>query len=147
MKLKIQHKRFADEYLITRNAKEAALAAGYKGESAKVTACKLLKRAEVIAYIEKNDNKIITKHASKRDIIIDKLMIALDKGIFEDEDGNEHVNHKVLFPAAAELNKMLGYYAAEKHTNLNINADTDLQTVKTEVAKQQEILEKHRSEY
>jgi phage terminase small subunit len=142
-----QHKLFADTYLIKRNATTAAIIAGYSKKGARVQGCKMLKYKEIAEYIAKHDQKTVAKHENKRDVIIEKLMIALEKGIVKDEEGEEHVNHKVLFPAAAELNRMLGYYAAEKHTNLNINADTDLQTVKNEVIKQQEILEKYRSEY
>lgn len=142
-----QHKLFADTYLIKRNATEAAIIAGYSKKAARVQGCKMLKYPEINAYISKHDKKVVTKHENKRDIIIDKLMLALDKGVITDDKGNQHVDHKVLFPAVSELNKMLGYYAAEKHTNLNINADTDLQTIKGEISKQQKVLDKHRREY
>jgi phage terminase small subunit len=145
--MKPQYKLFADTYLIKRNATEAAIIAGFSKKAARVQGCKMLRYPDIAAYIEKQSQRVVAKHENKRELIIEKLMLALDKGIVKDDKGKEHVDHKVLFPAVSELNKMLGYYAAEKHQNLNINADTDLQTVKEETARQQAILDKYRSAY
>jgi hypothetical protein len=46
-----RHKKFADEYLRTRNATQSAVAAGCKSASAHVTGYKWLKRPDVTEYL------------------------------------------------------------------------------------------------
>lgn len=47
-----QHKRFADEYLVDLNGTQAAIRAGYSEKSAAVTASRLLRNANIRAYID-----------------------------------------------------------------------------------------------
>ena len=65
-KLTLKQKRFADEYIISGNATEAAVKAGYAKKSARVTASKLLTNANISEYIksrmeELQDEKILTQ--------------------------------------------------------------------------------------
>ena len=65
-KLTLKQKRFADEYIISGNATEAAIKAGYAKKSARVTASKLLTNANISEYIksrmeELQDEKILTQ--------------------------------------------------------------------------------------
>ena len=63
MALNARHKRFADEYVIDLNGARAAIAAGYKEKTARITASKLLTKANIQQYISdlmaKKDKKLI----------------------------------------------------------------------------------------
>lgn len=65
MKLTIKQKRFADEYIISGNAEEAAITAGYSEKYARGNAYKLVAKSGVKSYIEERlkelDNKAIAK--------------------------------------------------------------------------------------
>lgn len=52
MKLTIKQKRFADEYIITGNATEAAIRAGYSSKYAATNTDKLLKNTNIRNYID-----------------------------------------------------------------------------------------------
>lgn len=51
-KLTIKQKRFADEYIISGNATEAAIKAGYKEKAAYQTGAENLKKPQIKTYIE-----------------------------------------------------------------------------------------------
>lgn len=57
-KLTIKQRRFADEYIISGNATEAAIKAGYNGKYVGQNADKLLKNTKVRAYIDTRVNKM-----------------------------------------------------------------------------------------
>jgi phage terminase small subunit len=50
--LTLRQTRFVDEYVVSGNAAAAARAAGYAPNAAKVTACRMLTRANLQAAIE-----------------------------------------------------------------------------------------------
>jgi phage terminase small subunit len=61
MDLSRKHELFVAEYLISTNATKAAIAAGYAENSAAVTGCKLLRKANIQAAIEAETAKRFTK--------------------------------------------------------------------------------------
>lgn len=53
MKLTVKQQKFADEYIISGNATEAAIKAGYSKKTAEATASRLLRNVKVSEYINK----------------------------------------------------------------------------------------------
>ena len=70
MKLTIKQKKFADEYIISGNATEAAIKAGYSERYAGQNADKLLKNTNVRAYIDERMQKLEDKAIAKQDEIL-----------------------------------------------------------------------------
>ena len=67
-KLTLKQQRFADEYIISGNAEEAAITAGYSEKYARGNAYKLVAKSGVKSYIEERlkelDNKSIRLYNS-----------------------------------------------------------------------------------
>lgn len=72
-KLTVKQRKFADEYMISGNATEAAIKAGYKKKSAYSIAGQNLKKHEVIAYIQKRRKSIESKKIADQKEIFEYL--------------------------------------------------------------------------
>lgn len=57
-KLTVKQQRFADEYIISGNATQAAIKAGYSGNYANTNASKLLQNTTIKAYIDERMKKL-----------------------------------------------------------------------------------------
>ena len=68
-KLTVKQRKFADEYMISGNATDAAIKAGYKKKSAYSIAGQNLKKHEIIQYITERQKKLeIKKIAQQKEI-------------------------------------------------------------------------------
>jgi len=95
--LQRQQRAFADAYLLDpeRNAKAAYVAAGYKarGNAAEVNAAKLLRHAQVAAYVATREAKARAKAEKTHDVTQERLLTELagiayaDPADMYDEDG------------------------------------------------------------
>jgi len=99
-------KLFADEYLVDFNASRAYVAAGYSSKTPDKNAYKLLQREEIKEYIEQQQDKTSETLKITREDILKDLM-----DIKDDNKSKMTVNS---LKAIEIINKMLGYYAAEK---------------------------------
>ena len=70
MKLTIKQKKFADEYIISGNATESAIKAGYSERYAGQNADKLLKNTNIKTYIGERMQKLEDKAIAKQDEIL-----------------------------------------------------------------------------
>jgi phage terminase small subunit len=144
-----KEKLFVDAYLANgRVGTKAVIAAGYSHKAAKVQASKLLRRPHIQAAIAEHDKKIVTsiKKSVKGSASWKRRKLIKIADILS-SSGIDAKSAKSVIGAIAELNKMDGHYSAEKVVNHNYNADTDIETLKSETAKQEEILAKHRKEF
>lgn len=73
MKLTEKQKRFADYYIETGNATEAAKRAGYKGKFAGQNADKLLKNTNIRAYLDQRIAEKDGERIAKQDEILEFL--------------------------------------------------------------------------
>ena len=71
--LTVKQRKFADEYMISGNATEAAIKAGYKKKSAYSIAGQNLKKHEVIAYMQKRRKSIDSKKIADQKEIFEYL--------------------------------------------------------------------------
>ena len=70
MKLTIKQKKFADEYIISGNAYQSAINAGYSETYAKGNVIKLLENVSVKSYIDERMQKLEDKAIAKQDEIL-----------------------------------------------------------------------------
>lgn len=108
-KLTIKQKKFADEYIISGNAREAALKAGYKNE---VSGRENLQKPTVKAYIDKQLTKLEDESIADAKEVMKYLTKAMrgetyDEVYYKSEFGGEKLG-KVRIPSkdrikAAEL--------------------------------------------
>lgn len=71
--LTAKQRRFADEYLIDCNAKQAAIRAGYSPHTAEVQGCRLLRYAHVTAAIAEGQKKLAERAGISADKVIAEL--------------------------------------------------------------------------
>ena len=72
-KLTIKQKKFADEYIISGNATESAIKAGYSDKTAYSSGQRLLKNVEVKEYIQKRQEEERKKHEIRKEDIISEF--------------------------------------------------------------------------
>lgn len=73
MKLTIKQKRFADEYIISGNAEEAAVIAGYSKKYARGNAYKLVANSGIKSYIDKRLKELDDKAIAKQEEVLKYL--------------------------------------------------------------------------
>lgn len=74
MALTIKQQKFAQEYILDRNATRAAKSAGYSQKTAYAVGHKLLKHAEIKKFIQQNLDNQLNKIAEKFDITAEKII-------------------------------------------------------------------------
>ena len=72
-KLSIKQKRFADEYIISGNAEEAAVIAGYSEKYARGNAYKLVANSGIKSYIDKRIKELDDKQIAKQEEVLKYL--------------------------------------------------------------------------
>lgn len=110
-----KQKRFTEEYVLDRNGAAAAVRAGYAPNSAKVTACRLLSRPDVLEAVRSHERAIETGLQMSRDKVIAGLLEAID--IAETK-----ADARTLIAGWRELGKMMGYYEPSRKL-VSIRAD------------------------
>lgn len=73
LKLTLKQQKFADEFLISGNATDAAVKAGYSKKTAGSMGAENLKKPEIISYIEKRKKEIESKKIAKQKEIFEYL--------------------------------------------------------------------------
>ena len=112
-----KEERFCEEYIIDNCAKDAAIRAGYKPNSAKVTGCRLLTKANCAKKIEE-----LKKGISDRiEITADEITQG-----FKDIATNKESKDSDKIKAFENLGKRIGYYEEDnkQKTTLEITGMT-----------------------
>lgn len=78
MRLTPRQQRFVDEYAVKRNGAAAARAAGYAYSSAKVTASRLLTKANVKGALQAHERGVRRSLATSREQVLVELQNAID---------------------------------------------------------------------
>lgn len=73
MKLTLKQQRFADEYIISGNAEEAAVIAGYSKKYARGNAYKLVANSGIKSYIDKRLKELDNKQIAKQEEVLKYL--------------------------------------------------------------------------
>lgn len=134
-KMTKRKEEFCINYLMHGNIKKAALEAGYSEATATVEAFKWLNREPMKSYIEERRARQNLKVNASREWKIQKLMEIIENALqgaeVMDAQGNVKriSDNRAAIAAIAELNKMAGDYAPQKHENVNLNMDVDVKRV------------------
>lgn len=117
-KLTIKQKKFADEYIISGNATQAAIEAGYSKRSAKQTGSRLLDQKEIKEYIDERMKELEEKSIASQVEILQYLTrvirdeeteeVLVNVGNFEQEVQEVKVSAKDRIKAAELLGKRYG---------------------------------------
>ena len=116
--LSTKQERFVNEYLVDMNATRAAIRAGYSQHTAKSQASRLLSYVDLKREIARKQ----AQTALRLEISHDDVVIGLLGAI---ELAREQGDPSTMIRGAAELNKMLGFYAVLPQNNTsNQKSDT-----------------------
>jgi hypothetical protein len=126
--LTVRQTRFVEEYVICGNAAEAARAAGYSANGAKVTACRMLTKANLKAAIAAKQEAGAEQFELRREHVITAILQAVAMAKQLGKPG-------IMISGFVAIAKMLGFYdpatlAAEKR-NQNLDGSEHLRFVPT----------------
>jgi phage terminase small subunit len=117
-KLTIKQKKFADEYIISGNATQAAIKAGYSGNYAKAQSSKLLENVGIKSYIDERLKKLEEEAIADQTEVLkyltrvlrdeEKEEVLVNVGNFEQEIQSMKVSTKDKIKAAELLGKRYG---------------------------------------
>lgn len=129
-KLSIKQKRFADEYIISGNATQSAIIAGYSKKYAATNTDKLLKNTNIKNYIDERLKELEDKAIAKQEEVLQYLTSVM-RGEHEEEvlygvgEGVQSTRHvevgaKDRIKAAELLGKRYGTWTDKVDTNINL---------------------------
>lgn len=130
-KLTIKQQRFADEYIISGNATQSAIKAGYSEKYVATNTDKLLKNTNVKTYIDERLKELDDKAIAKQDEVL-KYLTSVMRGketeqvlINEGSDygqriGNIEVSAKDRIKAAELLGKRYGAWTDKVDLNAEL---------------------------
>lgn len=129
-KLRIQWKKFADEYIKTGNVYQSAINSGYSENYAKTNACKLLEKDSIKSYIDERMKKLeeeaiadqaeILKYLTRiiRDEEREEVLVNI--GNFEQEKQEIKISAKDKIKAAELLGKRYGSWTEKVDMTLDL---------------------------
>ncbi|KRL95559.1 terminase small subunit [Levilactobacillus hammesii] len=125
-KLTVKQQKFADEYIISGNATQAALNAGYSKKTSYSIGNENLKKPEIILYIERRTKEISESKIADQQEILEYLTatmrgeetesVATAKGIYTDVE----VGAKDRVKAAELLGKRLAMWTEKRDVTATI---------------------------
>ena len=129
-KLSIKQKRFADEYIISGNATQSAMIAGYSKKYAATNTDKLLKNTNIKNYIDERLKELEDKAIAKQEEVL-KYLTSVMRGEHEEEvlygvgEGVQSTWHvevgaKDRIKAAELLGKRYGTWTDKVDANINL---------------------------
>jgi hypothetical protein len=118
MNLTARQARFVDEYVISGNAAAAARAAGYSENGAKVTACRMLTKANLRKAVAQKQAAGAANFELRREHILAAIMQAIAMA-------KEYRKPATMLSGWVAIGKMLGFYdpATLKAEKLRKHAD------------------------
>lgn len=103
MKLSAKQSAFIDEYLVDRNATQAAIRAGYSASCARQTSSRLLAHADIRSEVRRRLGDLAASHEIDRDKVVEGLLEAIELAMAND-------NPSAAIRGWTELNKMFGFH-------------------------------------
>lgn len=149
-KLTLKQKRFADEYIISGNATQSAIKAGYSKKTAGVIAVENLEKPNIKAYIDKRLKELDDKAIAKQEEVLQYLTAVmrgqsksavvviegLGEGLSEARLINKTPDEKDRIKAAELLGKRYGAFTEKVDIsgdmNLSIEVDYGSEDTDTE---------------
>lgn len=138
-KLTMKQKRFADEYLISGNAKQAAIKAGYSRKSSYSIGEENLRKPELLSYIEERLQDIESESIAKQEEILkyltsvmrgeqkEALLIGMGDGV--QEITYIEVSAKERIRAAELLGKRYRLWVEKQEINTTVHVNPILENI------------------
>lgn len=138
--LTIRQTKFCQNLIIPpHNATQAAISAGYSPHIAKTIGHRLKGNPKIQEYLKSLQSDLESQMTVSYEWKLDKLKQIVEAFI---ESKENLISSKVnsAIQAISEMNKMQGHYSPEKHLNVNIKTDPDLQQLEN-------LINQHGKEY
>lgn len=129
-KLRIQWKKFADEYIKTGNVYQSAINAGYSENYSRTNAYKLLEKDSIKAYIDKRMKKLEEEAIADQSEILKYLTriirdeereeVLVNIGNFEQEKQEIKISAKDKIKAAELLGKRYGTWTEKVDMTVDV---------------------------
>ena len=129
-KLTIKQKKFADEYIISGNATQSAINAGYSENYAKAQSSKLLENVGIKSYIDERMKKLEEEAIADQAEVLkyltrvlrdeEKEDVLVNVGNFEQEIQSMKVSAKDKIKAAELLGKRYGSWTDKVDMTLDV---------------------------
>ncbi len=129
-KLTIKQKKFADEYIISGNATQAAIKAGYSKKTARFTGAENLTKPNIKSYIDERMKKLEEEAIADQAEVLKYLTrvlrdeereeILVNVGNFEQEIQSMKVSTKDKIKAAELLGKRYGSWTDKQEIDINL---------------------------
>ena len=126
-KLTIKQKKFADEYIISGNATQAAIKAGYSKKTARFTGAENLTKPNIKSYIDERMKKLEEEAIADQTEVLkyltrvlrdeEKEEVLVNVGNFEQEIQSMKVSTKDKIKAAELLGKRYGSWTDKVDIN------------------------------
>lgn len=140
-KLTLKQQKFADEYIISGNATQAAIKAGYSAKYANTNAVKLLQNTTLKAYIDERLSELSSKKIADQDEVLQFFTSVMRGEILEPYalgigNGAQRIieikpNAATRKSAAVELAKRYGL-TSEK-IEMNVTTNSKLESILTQL--------------
>lgn len=138
-KLTMKQKRFADEYLISGNAKQAAIKAGYSRKSSYSIGEENLRKPELLSYIEERLQDIESESIAKQEEIL-KYLTSVMRGEQKEAiligmgDGVQEITYievsaKERIRAAELLGKRYRLWVEKQEINATVHVNPILENI------------------
>ncbi|MFZ5557679.1 MAG: terminase small subunit [Pseudomonadota bacterium] len=128
MRLSERQARFVEQFALHGNAAEAARAAGYASASARVTACRLLTKANVQAALQEKERQAEERLAMNRERVLEGLQEAVGMARVKAEP-------MAMIAAWREVARVCGYHAPERKT---IEVSASLRRMRSQIEEMSE---------
>ena len=138
-KLTQKQRRFIDEYIISGNATQAAIKAGYSKKTAAVTATENLRKPNIKAEIEKRNAEIQSEKTADMTEVMEYLTsvmrgeqtesVATSKGVFPGVE----VSAKDRIKAAELIGKRNGAWTDKKEINGDLSIEIGMGVFDAEI--------------
>lgn len=135
VKLTIKQQRFADEYIISGNATEAYILAGYKDKGARANAARLIANDSVKAYIEKRLEELKSEKVADQQEVMEFLTSVMRGEVSEpmpllDGDGYQKVVHVI---PSAQARKSAAELIGKRHAMWTDKAEVTQRVIEINV--------------
>lgn len=140
-KLTLKQQKFADEYIISGNATQAAIKAGYKEKTAYKTGAENLRKPQIKAYIDERLSELSSKKIADQDEVLQFFTSVMRGEILEPYalglgNGAQQIievkpNAATRKSAAVELAKRYGL-TSEK-IEMNVTTNSKLESILTQL--------------
>lgn len=143
--LSVRELNFLREYMKTKgDASKAAIAVGLKPASGNSVAKRVLSKPMAQKWLASEQEKLSVEARWDFEEKLLQLKKIAKMTVPEHAQTLEEIDAKSAISAIAEANKMQGHYSAEKHVNVNVGVDVEMEEAKR---LSQELLQKYKREY